>query len=66
MFLMFVLMAVGEGVVVWLAFARVSRHLQGNPDGVKAVSEHVLIPLLGRRRAEDDPCNSASKQGESD
>ncbi len=37
---------------VW-AIRRVSKHLQQNPNGVQAVTEHVLIPLLGRRRDDE-------------
>lgn len=47
--LTFLLTTAGHGVVLWLAIRRISRHLQGNPEAVKAVTEHVLIPLLGRR-----------------
>ncbi|HYV37931.1 MAG TPA: hypothetical protein VE988_19760 [Gemmataceae bacterium] len=37
-----------------LAFRRVARHLQGRPDAVEAVTEHVLLPLLGRKREEPE------------
>jgi hypothetical protein len=33
-----------------LAFRRVAWHLQGHPEAVKAVTEHVLLPLLGRKK----------------
>jgi hypothetical protein len=43
--------------LLWLACRRVSRHLQGNADGVKAVTDHVLIPLLGAQpEDESGPC----------
>jgi hypothetical protein len=32
-----------------LAFCRVMRHLQTHPDGMRAVTEHVLAPLFGRQ-----------------
>lgn len=47
--LTFVMTTAIYGTLLWLAVRRVSRHLQGNPDGIKAVTDHVLIPLLGRR-----------------
>lgn len=36
-----------------LAFAlrRVVRHMQQNPDAVKALSEHVLVPLFGKKES---------------
>jgi hypothetical protein len=57
-FLTFLLTTALYGVLLGLACRRVSRHLQGNPEGVRAVTEHVLIPLLGRRPAGgDEPAN---------
>lgn len=52
-FLTFLVTTALYGVLLWLACRRVSRHLQGNADAVKAVADHVLIPLLSRRP--DDP-----------
>jgi hypothetical protein len=49
-FLTFLLTTALYGGLLWLACRRVSRHLQGNPEAVKAVADHVLIPLLGRRQ----------------
>ena len=37
-----------------LACRRVARHLQGHPEAVKAVTEHVLVPLFGKRREEEE------------
>jgi hypothetical protein len=48
-FLTFLLTTAAYGILLWLACRRVSRHLQGNAEAVKAVTDHVLIPLLGRR-----------------
>jgi hypothetical protein len=45
------------GSLLWLGCRRVSRHLQGNPEAVKAVADHVLVPLLGRK-PENDSKNS--------
>ena len=28
---------------------RMAHHLRGNPAAIKTVSEHVLLPMLGRR-----------------
>lgn len=49
--LTFLLTTALYGFLLWLAVRRVSRHLQGNAEGVKAVTDHVLIPLLGRQPA---------------
>ena len=35
--------------LIWLACRRVVHHLRGNPEAVKAVTEHVLLPMLGRK-----------------
>jgi len=35
-----------------LAFRRVARHLQGHPEAMQAVTEHVLLPLLGKKPLE--------------
>ena len=40
--------------LMWLAGRRVAHHLRGNPEAVKAVTEHVLLPMLGRQ-AEQKP-----------
>jgi hypothetical protein len=53
-FLTFLVTTALYGVLLWLAIRRVSQHLQGNPEAVKAVTDHVLIPLLGRRPEGDD------------
>jgi hypothetical protein len=60
--LTFLLTTAFFGILLWLACRRVSRHLQGNADAVKAVTDHVLIPLLGRR-AEDDREPPAGEPG---
>ena len=49
MVLTFVMTTAIYGILVGLAFRRVLRHLQNNPEGVRAVTDHVLIPLLGRQ-----------------
>ena len=35
--------------LMWLACRRVVHHLRGNPEAVKAVTEHVFLPMLGRK-----------------
>jgi hypothetical protein len=35
--------------LVWRAGRRVAHHLRGNPEAVNAVTEHVLLPMLGRQ-----------------
>lgn len=36
----------------WFAWARVVRHLKGNPEGVAAFTSHVLLPLFGKKTEE--------------
>jgi hypothetical protein len=50
----FVLTVAGCGVIAWLACRRIARHLQGNADGVKAVTDHILLPLLTRKREPEE------------
>ncbi len=49
MFLTFVLMLAGVGGLIWLGCQRVATHLRGKPEATKAVVEHVLMPLFGRK-----------------
>jgi hypothetical protein len=49
MFVTFVVTLAGLGVLAWLGFRRIALHLRGNPEGTRAVVEHVLIPLFGRK-----------------
>ena len=53
-------------VLLILAVRRVARHLQGNDAATKAVTEHVLLPLLGRQEETDDSdaSDDASTGGE--
>ena len=48
-FLAFLLATAFYGVLLWLACRRVLRHLQGNAEAVRAVTDHVFIPLLGKQ-----------------
>ncbi len=61
--LTFLLTTAVYGTLFWLACRRVSRHLQGNAEGVKAVTDHVLIPLLGRRpEGESEQCAASEPE----
>jgi len=62
-FLTFLLTTAGYGALLWLACRRIMRHLKDNPEAVKAVTEHVLIPLLGRRPEDerDEPTNEPER-----
>lgn len=53
MFLTFVVVMSGLCVLLWLGFHRIAMHLRGNPEATRAVVEHVLIPLFGRREAKE-------------
>lgn len=44
-------------VLLWLAVQRIVRHLKNNPEGVKAVTDHVLLPMLGK----DQPGSEEAK-----
>jgi hypothetical protein len=48
--LTFVVTRVIYAGVLGLAFRRVALRLQGHPEAVKAVTEDVLLPLLGRTK----------------
>jgi hypothetical protein len=50
--LTFLLTTALYGVLLWLVCCRVLRHLQGNAEAVKAVTDHVFIPLLGKQAAQ--------------
>jgi len=54
MFLILVAFIATVGVLIWFGCQRVGLHLRGNPDATKAVVEHVLIPLFGRKPEWDD------------
>ena len=48
-FLTFILTTCFYGCLLCLACRRITTHLQGNAEAVKAVTEHVLLPVLGRK-----------------
>jgi hypothetical protein len=52
MLLTFVATTATYAGLLFLAFRRVARHLQGSPDAMQAVTEHVLVPLLGKKQDE--------------
>lgn len=50
-FIQTVLFCVLVGFLVWgilTGLERVARHLRGNPDGIKAIIEHLFLPLFAR------------------
>jgi len=51
--LTFLLTTAGYGVLLWLAIRRVFRNLQGNEEAIRAVTQYVLLPLLGRQPDDD-------------
>lgn len=59
-FLTFILTTALYACLVALALRRVAAHLRGNPEAVKAVTEHVLLPVLGRQ-AEQKPAADKTK-----
>jgi hypothetical protein len=38
------------GVLVWLAWQRVTTHMRNNPEAAKLVAEHVIAPLLAGKK----------------
>jgi len=55
MFLVFLLTFLGTmgicALLAWVGCRRVLSHLEDNPDGCRAVMEHVVLPMLGRKKA---------------
>ncbi len=51
----FVLATALWGVLLWLAARRVLRHIRGDAEATRAVVEHVLMPLVGKKPGEDIP-----------
>ena len=43
------------GALGWIAIRRVVKHLRGNEVGMRAVVEHVLLPMLGKERTDEEP-----------
>jgi len=59
----FVLTSAAYGAVTYLILRRIAEHLKGNPEASKAFSEHVLIPVLGRKavaKKEPEPVPSVA------
>lgn len=49
MVLLFILLVMVNGIggiLVWLAWQRITDHLRRNPEAAKLISEHVVTPLL--------------------
>jgi hypothetical protein len=55
--LLFMLLIVGGLVVfgwgICLALGQIATHMRGNPDAVKAIVEHVFMPLFGVKKEPD-------------
>ncbi len=55
--LLFMLLIVGGLVVVgWgicMALGQIATHMRGNPEAVKAIIEHVFMPLFGDKKVPD-------------
>lgn len=50
-FIQMVLFCALVGFLVWgilTGLERVARHLRGNPDGIRAIIEHLFLPLFAR------------------
>jgi hypothetical protein len=48
------------GGLLWLGGRRVAAHLRGNPAAARAVSDHLLLPLLrGKPRGPDNAPETA-------
>jgi hypothetical protein len=45
----FILTTTVWGALAAFALRRVAMHLKENPEGIEAISKHVLLPILGRR-----------------
>jgi hypothetical protein len=45
-----------------LALRRVASHLRGNAEAVQAVTEHVLVPLLGRQKGDAEKKKPVSRE----
>ena len=41
-----------SGRLAWLARQRIVNHLRENPQGVQAVTDHGLLPVLGKKPKE--------------
>jgi hypothetical protein len=49
MFIMFVAMSGGAGIIIWLVWRRMAEHLKGNEEGVQALTRHLFVPLIGQK-----------------
>jgi hypothetical protein len=50
MFLMFLLIVAAEGGITWLIWRRMAEYLRGNEAAVSALTTHLFVPLLGKKR----------------
>jgi hypothetical protein len=60
MFLGAVLVAAVEGVLLWCVWRRLAEHLTENPEAVSALTNHLFVPLMGRKaRPQQNPAVNA-------
>lgn len=55
MFLAFVVLLMicaGIGVLVWLAWQKVTAHMRNHPEAAKLIAEHIIAPLLAGKPEE--------------
>ncbi len=64
MFIMFVVMAGGAGIVTWLVWLRLAEHLKENHEAVSALTTHLFVPLLGRKEAPRAEPGQEPKRGD--
>ncbi len=62
-FATFVMTAAGLGALEWLLLRQIVCHVQDKPEAVKAILEHVLVPVFGKKVAEPKgPGHAAVRQ----
>ena len=50
MLTMFVIETGCLGVIAWLLWRKLAAHLRDSPEGVAALTTHLFIPLLGKKK----------------
>ncbi|EAQ78962.1 hypothetical protein DSM3645_27818 [Blastopirellula marina DSM 3645] len=53
MFFTLLLLLMGIVVLIWIGCQRVAKHLRSHPAAMKAVIEHLLMPLLGETNVKE-------------
>jgi hypothetical protein len=62
MLLTFVITTVIYSSIFVFALRRVTSHLRGNAEAVQAVTEHVLVPLFGKKKDDADKKKPVSRE----